>query len=148
MKPLRKSPTAPAWLCALCVLCTAFLVWPAQATAADGAVLIGHASLPRVEAAQVARLYTGRSVEVAGQAVTVVNAPAGGLRSRFLQQFLQQDDEHYRAYWTVRRHVGKGAPPRELASAEEVIEFVRNTPGAVGYIDAADLRPGLNVIAR
>ena len=26
------------------------------------------------------------------------------------------------------------------------VEFVRNTPGAIGYIDAADVKPGLNVV--
>jgi hypothetical protein len=38
---------------------------------------MGHAALPRLDAAAVARLYTGRSVEVAGQPVTLANAPAG-----------------------------------------------------------------------
>lgn len=120
------------------------------ARANDAAVLvIGHAGMPRLDAATLQRLYTGRAVEVAGIPVTVVNAPAGSaLRQRFLAQVLQQDDDQYRAYWTVRRHVGKGVPPRELASAAEVIAFVQATPGAVGYIDAADLRPGLNVVAR
>ena len=120
------------------------------ARAADPAVLvIGHAGLPRLDTAILLRLYTGRAVEVNGSPVTVVNAPAGSaLRQRFLAQVLQQDDDQYRAYWTVRRHVGKGVPPRELASAAELIAFVQATPGAVGYIDAADLRPGVHVVAR
>jgi ABC-type phosphate transport system substrate-binding protein len=120
------------------------------ALAADPVVLvIGHPSLPKLDATTVQRLYTGRTIEVAGQPVTVVNAaPGSALRQRFLAIFLQQDDEQYRAYWTVRRHVGKGVPPRDLASSAEVIGFVQGTPGAVGYIDASELRSGLNVIAR
>ena len=87
------------------------------ARATDAAVLvIGHAGLPRLDAATLQRLYTGRAVEVAGIPVTVVNAPAGSaLRQRFLAQVLQQDDDQYRAYWTVRRHVGQGVPPRGAA---------------------------------
>ena len=91
----------------------------------------------------------GVSEGVAGQAVTVVNAPVGTpLRTRFLALVLQQDDEQYRAYWTVRRHVGKGAPPREPASSAEVIAYVMANPGAVGYIDASELRNGMNVVLR
>lgn len=105
--------------------------------------------MPRLDAATVARLYTGRTIELAGQTVTVVNAaPGSALRARFLAVYLQQDEDRYRAYWTVRRHVGKGAPPRELASSAEVIDWVQANPGGIGYVDASELRPGLNVLAR
>lgn len=112
-------------------------------------VVIGHAAVPRLDTATLQRLYTGRAIEVAGAPVTVVNAaPGNPLRQRFLALVLQQDDDKYRAYWTVRRHVGKGVPPLELGSSAEVISYVQATPGAVGYIDAGELRPGLNVLAR
>lgn len=118
----------------------------------DGPLLvIGHAGVPRVDAATVARLYTGRAIEADNQPVTVYNlAPGHALRSRFLAVALQSDEERYRAYWTVRRHVGKGAPPREVASVAQMLEVVTRTPGAVGYIDAASAagQVGLNVICR
>ena len=78
----------------------------------------------------------------------VTRGPHDELVGKCLAQVLQQDDEQYRAYWTVRRHVGKGAPPRELATSAEVIAFVTANPGAVGYIDASELRAGLNVLLR
>lgn len=118
----------------------------------DGPLLvIGHAGVPRVDAATVARLYTGRAIEADNQPVTVYNlAPGHALRNRFLAVCLQFDEERYRAYWTVRRHVGKGAPPREVASVAQMLEVVTRTPGAVGYIDAASAagHTGLNVICR
>ncbi|WP_028312737.1 hypothetical protein [Derxia gummosa] len=123
---------------------------PLLAAENDPVLLIGHPGLPPIDADTVERLYTGRSIEVAGTPVTVVNAAGGSaLRRRFLATWLRTTDERYGAYWTVRRHVGKGAPPRELGGGSaEMIDFVRATPGAIGYIDAAELRPGLNVIAR
>lgn len=127
----------------------ATLLAAAPALAAGTAVIIGHPGLPTVATTTLQRLYTGRAIEIAGQPVTVVNAPPGSaLRNRFLAAFVKMDEERYRAYWTVRRHVGKGVPPREIGGDAETIEFVMSTPGAVGYIDAAALRPGLNVIAR
>jgi CTP:molybdopterin cytidylyltransferase MocA len=132
----------------------AALVLPAaraQSTApSDGQLLvIGHAGVPRVDAATVARLYSGRAIEAGQVAVTVLNLAVGHpLRSRFLAACLQTDEERYRAYWTVRRHVGKGAPPREVASVAEMVDFVSRTPGALGYIDAGSATPGLNVVCR
>jgi len=116
----------------------------------DGPVLvIGHAGVPRVDVHTVARLYTGRAIEAGQVTVSVLHLPVGHpLRTRFLAACLQTDEERYRAYWTVRRHVGKGAPPRELASLAEMLDLVGRTPGAVGYIDAASATPGLNVICR
>ncbi len=121
----------------------------AASAAQPAPVIIGHASVAKTDAATVARLYTGRTVEVAGVPVTVVNTAAGSaLRERFLWLVLQQNEEAYRAYWTVRRHIGKGVPPSELTTPAEVIDFVQNTPGAIAYIDAADLRPGLHVVLK
>lgn len=120
------------------------------AWAADAEVLvIANASVPSLDAATVYRLYTGRAIEVGGNPVTVVNAePGSALRERFLNRYLQQDDEKYRAYWTVRRHIGKGVPPKEIKSAAELIDYVQRTPGAIGYIEASELRPGVKVVLK
>jgi ABC-type phosphate transport system substrate-binding protein len=121
----------------------------AQAQDRDALVLIGHPSVPRFDTATAQRLYTGRAVEVGGVAVSVVNAPVNSrLRERFMATVMNQDDDRYVAYWTVRKHVGKGTPPRELPSAAAVIDYVQATPGGVGYVSAADLRPGLNIVLR
>jgi hypothetical protein len=133
--------SSSSWRFALWLPCAA-----AQASDSNLAV-IAHPGVPRVDAATLQRLYTGRVIEVAGSTVSVVNIAVGNpVRDRFLAQVLNLDNERYIAYWTVRRHVGKGVPPRDLRNAAEVIEFVQSTPGALGYVDTADLKPGLNVV--
>ena len=124
---------------------------PFAATPANDAnfAVIAHPGVPKVDAATLQRLYTGRVIEVAGSTVNVVNIAVGNpVRDRFLAQVLNLDNERYIAYWTVRRHVGKGVPPRDLRSPAEVIEFVQSTPGAIGYVPTADAKPGLNVVFR
>lgn len=117
--------------------------------AAAGVVVVGHATLGKVDGATVQKIFLGKVIEVAGVGVTAVNAQAGStLRERFLRTYLEQDEEKYTSYWTVRRYIGKGAPPRELAGAAEVIQFVQGTPGAIGYVDEAELRPGVHVLLR
>jgi ABC-type phosphate transport system substrate-binding protein len=119
------------------------------AGAAGGVVVIGHPNVKRVDAPTIARIFTGKVIEVDGVSVTAVNASSGSaVRARFLQIYLNQDEDKYTAYWTVRRYIGKGAWPRELAKSSEVINFVNATPGAIGYIDEADLQPGVNVLLR
>ncbi|MBK9136464.1 MAG: hypothetical protein IPM15_19485 [Betaproteobacteria bacterium] len=135
-------------LCRLPHLVALWLLLAAGAHAADF-VVIGHPNVPRVDAATLQRLYTGRAIEVAGQPVTVVGIVAGHpLRERFLMQVVGLDDERYVAYWTVRRHVGRGAPPREFRTSADVAAHVLATPGALGYVAAADVTPGMNVVLR
>lgn len=127
----------------------AMLAAGAGAQDSDAIVLIGHAGVPQLDGPTVQRLYTGRTVEINGESILVVNAPPGSkARARFLAAVMKMDEESYVGYWTVRKHVGKGTPPRELRTAPEVMSFVQATPGAVGYVAASDLRPGLNVVHR
>ena len=81
--------------------------------------------------------------------VSPVNLPPGNaLRVRFLNLYLGQDDEKYIGYWTVRRYVGKGTPPRELDSVDEVIRYVSKTTGAIGYVDEHDSTAGLAILGK
>lgn len=130
-------------------LCLGALALGGPAMADEGVVVIGHPGLRGLDADTLRRIYAGRVVELDGQPLRPVQWPAGHpLRRRFAAALLQQSDEDFIAYWTVRRYIGKGAPPRELASVAEVVAHVLSTPGALGYIDAADLRPGHHVLLR
>jgi len=120
-----------------------------SAHAADGVVVIGHENVKHLDARTVARIYTGRVIEVDGVSVTAINANVGNpVREHFLRIYLDQDEDKYTAYWTVRRYIGKGASPREFGNTNDIINFVTTTPGAVGYIKESDIRPGLNVLLR
>lgn len=122
---------------------------PAARAQAGGVVVIGHAALERIDVPTLQRIYTGRVVELGNVSVNPANVAAGNpVRSRFLATYLNQDEEKYLAYWTVRRYIGKGVPPREFNTPAEVIRFVLATPGGIGYVDDGSLTPGLNVLVR
>ncbi|WP_238455774.1 hypothetical protein [Azohydromonas lata] len=121
----------------------------AAAWADEGVAVIGNLPARALDAETLKRIYTGRTIELEGLLLRPVNLPYGHpLRRRFLSAVLQQQEDDYLAYWTVRRYIGKGAPPRELAGTAEVLVHVRNTPGAIGYVEASQLTPDLNVLLR
>ena len=126
--------------------CMVLMALPARA--AD-IVVIGNSNVPKMDVLTVQKIYTGKFIAVAGVSVKPVAMKSGSQeRIRFLKEFLDQDEEKYDAYWTVRRYIGKGTPPVDLDAAADVIRYVLITPGGIGYIDAAELRPGLNVVTR
>lgn len=125
------------------------LLAPPVHAADDGLAVIAHPGLKGLDAETIGRVYTGRAVELDGQALRPINLPSSSPpRARFLKALLQQDDEAYIAYWTVRRYIGKGVPPAELRTAAEVLDYVARTPGAIGYVDASELRAGVAVVLR
>ena len=130
------------------LLCAALgLLAPVLAQAA--VVVVAHAGMRKLDVATVERIYSGKVVELDGQPVVPVNLPPQHpLRQRFLKDFMQRDEPSYLAYWTVRRYVGKGAPPKEVGSVSEVLMHVMQNPGAMGYLDEAEVPPGVNVVAR
>lgn len=120
-----------------------------DAPAAGGVVVIGHPGLTSLDVVTLEKIYMGKVIEVNGTSVVAVNASSGSaVRSRFLQAYLHEDEDKYTAYWVVRRYIGKGASPRELSTSADVINFVNSTPGGIGYINEADLQPGMNVLLK
>jgi hypothetical protein len=114
-----------------------------------GVVVIAHPTVHKLDLPTVQRIYAGKVIEVGGVAVNPVNLKSGQpVRLKFLSDYLQQTEDNYLAYWTVRRYVGKGVPPREFATPAEVIAYVLATPGAVAYLDETDVPPSLNIVLR
>lgn len=139
MKRLQRV-VAAAWLLGL-----AMLAPPAMA----GVVVVAHANMHKLDLPTLQRIYTGKVIEVGGVSVSPINLKAGQpLRQRFLADYLQQDEDKFVAYWTVRRYVGKGTPPREVKDAAAMVEQINKTPGAIGYVDESDVTPGMNVLLR
>jgi len=113
-------------------------------------LVVAHADTPALSESTLQKIYLGKVVEVDGKPVIPVNLTRGSaLRRDFMGQILAQDDDKFTAYWTVRRYIGQGSPPREFASVEEQMAYIRATPGAVGYVDASvEVAPGLKTLLR
>ena len=117
--------------------------------AADGVVVIGHANMRPLDKQTVEKIYTGKNIKVGEILVTAVNADVGStIRERFLKTIIEKEEDSYTGRWLVMRTRGLGKPPHELPNAAAIINFVTNTPGAIGYISESDVRPGLNIVFR
>lgn len=113
-------------------------------------VVVAHPDTPALTGDALQKIYLGKVVEVGGRSIVPVNLAKGdAIRKTFMEQVMAQDDEKFVAYWTVRRYIGKGSPPREFATLKEQLDFVRSTPGAIGYLaDSADARQGLKTLLK
>jgi ABC-type phosphate transport system substrate-binding protein len=68
------------------------------------------------------------------------------VRGQFSKQILNRSVGAVKSYWQQVIFSGRGVPPPELASDDEVVTYVLRYPGAIGYVSSAvDLR-GAKVI--
>lgn len=122
----------------LVILCAAGLAGTAQAQ-----VVICHPSAS-LSAADVKDIFLGDK-QLAGSTklVPVDNSSA---QEAFLAKFIHIEATKYANAWTKKTfREGITAPPVKGSDAE-VIEFVKRTPGAVGYVKTAPA--GVTVVAQ
>jgi ABC-type phosphate transport system substrate-binding protein len=63
--------------------------------------------------------------------------PGAAVRRAFTDSVLKRTVSAVRSYWQQRIFSGRDVPPPELDSDENVIAYVAQNPGAVGYVSGS-----------
>jgi ABC-type phosphate transport system substrate-binding protein len=118
----------------------------AVAGAADYAVVINSANtVTGLDRRAVSALFLRRvSQWEGGTAVLPVDGPNSSAREAFSKEVHGRKASAVRSHWLQVIFSGRGVPPPEKASDQEVIEYVKTHPGAIGYVSSeaamADVR--------
>jgi len=60
--------------------------------------------------------------------------PRSSVRRRFSDDVLKRSVGAVKSYWQQLVFSGRGVPPPELDSEDQVVQFVLRNPGAIGYV--------------
>ena len=71
---------------------------------------------------------------------------SGDLHESFVQEVLERSLAKFNSYWKQLVFTGKGVPPKSFVGEDELVEYVRDTPGAVGYVSASSRPDGVRTI--
>ena len=63
--------------------------------------------------------------------------PLSPVRRRFSEDMLKRSVGAVKSYWQQLVFSGRGVPPPELDSEEQVVQFVLRNPGAIGYVSGS-----------
>ena len=114
-----------------------------QAALADGAV-IANSSLS-LSSGDVKDVFTGEKQLAGGTKITPVDNAAA--QSDFLAKVLKMDATKYQTAWTKKSFRDGVTAPAVKGTDAEVVEFVKHTPGGVGYINGA-VPGGVSVVTK
>lgn len=128
----------------------ALLALPCLASGADFVLVanpsVKAASVPR---SQLARFFFRQATAWPdGEHVKPVDqVRTSEVRQAFTRQVLKRTLAEVETFWTQAIFSGKAVPPPQKKSDDEVLAYVRETPGAVGYVTASASLEGVKSLS-
>lgn len=131
------------------VVLTCVSLFAVTASYADIAVVVHPANNSTLDKNAIERIFMGKTTNFDnGRAALPINAAKGSAtREVFNTAVIGRSDAQVNAYWSKLLFTGKGTPPKELGSDQDIIATVSANEDAIGYIDAAAVTSAVKVVA-
>lgn len=118
-----------------------------QLAVAELVVIVHPSNNNQLDEATISKIYLGREKSFAdGQSVVPLaladTAPAS---TAFNDAVLKKSSSQLKAYWSKLVFTGKGTPPKEIGSDEEMLKLVATNPSVIGYVDASKVDASVKV---
>lgn len=126
----RRSRSGLAWLLALAL-------WQG-ASAADWVLVTSTQNpLPKLTKEQAANIFLGQISELpgTGRIIPVDLAETSPLRLQFYGGVANKTPVQVRMHWSKMIFNGKGKPPQEVESSNDMKRLLNASPTSIGYID-------------
>ena len=111
--------------------------------------LIGNKNVAaeKLDAATVKAVFLGKKVswDGAGRVVLAV-LKSGPVADDFLQKAVEMNASAFNNHWRRLAMTGGGTAPKSFDKEEDLRKFVAETPGAIGFVDAANADASVTVL--
>lgn len=64
----------------------------------------------------------------------------------FMQHYIGKSPAQFNRYWKGQLFSGKGIPPEYFKTVSELLEYIKNTKGAIGIIESDEVPAGVSII--
>lgn len=71
-----------------------------------------------------------------GDAIIFVVQDETEASETFLKTYVKKSASQYNNYWKKQVFTGKGKAPESFSSEQDLVRFVSQTPGAIGYVSS------------
>lgn len=94
----------------------------------------------KISVKELQKVFLGtRTIWPDGKKVTVVVLEKGEVHESFLKEVVKKKPVQFSLIWKKQIFTGKALSYKVMKNDKEVLAFVRETPGAVGYISQSSL---------
>lgn len=120
-------------------LCVLTLCIPSWTTAEQKIVIVANESVATdgIDKSDIKRIYFGKLKKWSnGDKIKPAQLRKGDASMQFASNYLNKSYKKYQMFWRRAVVAGVGAPPSYFNSPQELIDYVKSTPGAIGYVPA------------
>lgn len=117
------------------------MTWIHPAQAEELVVVTAVSNNEQLKLEDVARIFLGKVTRYpSGETVEPLNMdPSDPSFAQFARVVLNKSTAQLKAYWAKRIFTGKGKPPRNIASTEELRALVASDKRYLSYLDRNDI---------
>jgi ABC-type phosphate transport system substrate-binding protein len=126
--------------------------WPAQTARGGGDIaVVVHPDTPvsDLTLSDVRKVLLGERQYWSAKlpVVLLIRAPVARERDVVLRVIYQMSEEQFKQYWVAKIFRAEATtPPKIVYSNDMQYELISGIPGAIGFMDARNVRPGLKVL--
>jgi len=114
------------------------------------AVVVNSANpVSNLSLSDLRKIYMGERLywKANSAVVVLMRSPGAPERDIILRVVYGMSEERYTQYWVAKIMRAEASdPPAVVYSHGMVLEGVRGNPGAIGYVDSREVRPGTKVL--
>ncbi len=100
--------------------------------------IVAHPDVPRYALSQdeIQQIFLGRNTQwdENKEKIHFITLEGGDVHEQFVRRFVGKTSSQYGNYWRKMVFTGKGRAPKSLKDPEDVVAYVANTRGAIGYV--------------
>lgn len=112
----------------LLLLLSCFSLWANE-------LIIVHGDKGSLSKTEVKEIYLGQKQQWRdGSKIHLATYDKGNLAEIFTKKYLGKRHSQFLLYWKQLLFTGRGVMPQVVKTEEEMIRYVKKTPGAIGYI--------------
>ena len=117
------------------------------AFAGDVKIIVNSSvSAESISASDLKNIFLATSTGLGGSHVEPVLEKGGPAHEAFLREYLGKTDAALQTYYRSLVFTGKGSMPKMLAGDNEVVAYVAQTKGAIGYVSSGASTAGVKVL--
>lgn len=114
------------------------LTFGTQLALADVVVIVSAKSpVATLNKDQVSDIFLGRMPNFPDGALAtpIEQTDSSTQRQEFHTKVTGKNTTQLKAYWSKQIFTGKGAPPKEVQTAADVVKLIHSNPNMIGYVD-------------
>jgi ABC-type phosphate transport system substrate-binding protein len=129
-------------------LCVFNLMFTNYATA-DVVIVVHPSNTSTFDKSTIKKIFLGKKKAFSnGRAAILLSSPPKSTATEeFNKKVIGKSSNQVNAYWSKMIFTGKGTPPQEMPSTDDILSAIAANPDAIGYIDASATTDAVKIVA-